>query len=192
MSSPIQRNQPLWDKVLVSVFLPLFVAWFILMPLGAVRFGWSEVPVWLQVLGALGLLLSFYIVYLSFRENAYLAVVAKLQKERGQSVVRSGPYRYVRHPMYTSMLLFFPGSALLLGSWGGPAAVPRASEPARLENRPRRPDAEERAGRIRPVRTEREVPAHPSCLVTIYTSGARTARYGACYLLTGTLAERET
>ena len=45
MSSPIQRDQPLWDKVLVSVFLPLFVAWSILMPLDAVRFGWSEVPV---------------------------------------------------------------------------------------------------------------------------------------------------
>jgi protein-S-isoprenylcysteine O-methyltransferase Ste14 len=34
-------------------------------------------------------------------------------------VVTSGPYRYVRHPMYASMFLFFPGSALLLGSWWG-------------------------------------------------------------------------
>jgi protein-S-isoprenylcysteine O-methyltransferase Ste14 len=34
-------------------------------------------------------------------------------------VVSSGPYRYVRHPMYASTLLFFPGSALLLGSWWG-------------------------------------------------------------------------
>ena len=119
MSSPIQRDQPLWDKVLVSVFLPLFVAWAILMPLDAVRFGWSEEPVWLQVLGALGLLLSFYFVYLTFRENEYLTTVARLQKERGQRVVRSGPYRYVRHPMYSGMLIFFPATALLLGSWWG-------------------------------------------------------------------------
>jgi protein-S-isoprenylcysteine O-methyltransferase Ste14 len=119
MSSPIQRGQPLWDKVFVVAVLVLFAAWLILMPLDAVRFGWSEVPGWLQLMGALGVVLSFYIVFLTFRENAYLALVAKLQEERGQSVVSTGPYRYVRHPMYASMFLFFPGSALLLGSWWG-------------------------------------------------------------------------
>jgi protein-S-isoprenylcysteine O-methyltransferase Ste14 len=84
-----------------------------------VRFGWSGVPDWLQVLGALGIVLSFYIMFLTFRENAYLALVVKLQEERGQRVVSTGPYRYVRHPMYAGMFLFFPGSALLLGSWWG-------------------------------------------------------------------------
>jgi protein-S-isoprenylcysteine O-methyltransferase Ste14 len=119
LSSPIQRGQPLWDKVFVAAITLLFVVWLILMPLDAVRFGWSEVPGWLQLLGALGLLLSFYILFLTFRENAYLAPVVKLQEERGQSVVTTGPYRYVRHPMYSSIFVFFPGSALLLGSWWG-------------------------------------------------------------------------
>src|SRR5215210_1526662 len=119
LSSPVQRGQPLWDKVFIAVLLPLFVAWLILMPLDAVRFGWSEVPGWLQIVGALGVVLSFYIMFLTFRENAYLALVVKVQEERGQSVVSTGPYRYVRHPMYASTFLFFPGSALLLGSWWG-------------------------------------------------------------------------
>ena len=119
ISSPIQRGQPLWDKVFVAGVMLLFVAWLIVMPLDAVRFGWSEVPNWLQISGALGLVLSLYIMFLTFRENAYLALVVKLQEEKGQSVVSTGPYRYVRHPMYASMFLFFPGSALLLGSWWG-------------------------------------------------------------------------
>jgi protein-S-isoprenylcysteine O-methyltransferase Ste14 len=119
MSSPMQRGQPLWDKVFVVAVMVLFVVWLILMPLDAVRFGWSEVPGWLQILGALGVVLSFYIMFLTFRENAYLALVVKVQEERGQSVVSTGPYRYVRHPMYASTFLFFPGSALLLGSWWG-------------------------------------------------------------------------
>jgi protein-S-isoprenylcysteine O-methyltransferase Ste14 len=119
MSAPIQRGQPLWDKLFVAAVLVLFVAWLIVMPLDAVRFGWSDVPDWLQLMGTLGVVLSFYIMFLTFRENAYLALVAKLQEERGQSVVSTGPYRYVRHPMYASMFLFFPGSALLLGSWWG-------------------------------------------------------------------------
>jgi len=119
MSSPMQRGQPLWDKVFVVAVMVLFIAWLILMPLDAVRFGWSEVPEWPQILGALGVVLSFYIMFLTFRENAYLALVVKVQEERGHSVVSTGPYRYVRHPMYASMFLFFPGSALLLGSWWG-------------------------------------------------------------------------
>jgi protein-S-isoprenylcysteine O-methyltransferase Ste14 len=119
LSPPIQRGQPLWDKVFVAAIVLLFVAWLILMPLDAVRLGWSEVPGWLQVLGAVGLVLSFYVLFLTFRENAYLALVVKVQEERGQTVVTSGPYRYVRHPMYASMFLFFPGCALLLGSWWG-------------------------------------------------------------------------
>ena len=119
LSSPIQRGQPLWDKVFVAALAPIFVVWLVLMPLDAVRFGWSEVPGWLQFLGALDLVLSFCIIFLTFRENAYLAPVVKLQEERGQSVVSTGPYRFVRHPMYSSMFMFFPGSALLLGSWAG-------------------------------------------------------------------------
>jgi protein-S-isoprenylcysteine O-methyltransferase Ste14 len=119
MAPPIQRDQPPWDRVLLSVVQLLFVPWLILMALDAVRFGWSEVPVWLRVLGALGIMLSLYIIYLTFRENAYLAPVVKLQGERGQSVVTTGPYRYVRHPMYSGTLIFIPATALLLGSWLG-------------------------------------------------------------------------
>ncbi|MBA3474174.1 MAG: isoprenylcysteine carboxylmethyltransferase family protein [Rubrobacter sp.] len=119
ISSPIQRNQPLWDTVLLPVLMLLFIAWLILMPLDAVRFGWSDVPVWLQVLGALGIMLSFYGMYLVYRENAYLYPVVKLQEEQRQSVVTTGPYRYVRHPMYASGLVLFPATALLLGSWLG-------------------------------------------------------------------------
>ena len=119
MSPPLQGDQPLWDKVFLPVVQLLVVAWFILMALDAVRFGWSELPVWLQVLGALGLMLSLDIIYLTFRENAYLSPVVKLQEERGQSVVRTGPYRHVRHPMYSGTLIFFPATALLLGSWLG-------------------------------------------------------------------------
>jgi len=44
-------------------------------------------------------------------------LVVKLQEERGQSVVSTGPYRYVRHLMYSNM--FFPATTLLLGSWWG-------------------------------------------------------------------------
>jgi protein-S-isoprenylcysteine O-methyltransferase Ste14 len=117
MSFPIQRGQPLWDKVLMSVFVPVFGVWLILMPLDAVRFAWSTVPVWLQVLGAVGVMLALSIWYITFRENTYLYPVVKV--DQGQRVVTTGPYRYVRHPLYASCLILFPAIALLLGSWWG-------------------------------------------------------------------------
>ena len=42
-----------------------------------------------------------------------------MQGERGQTVVSTGPYAYVRHPMYAAALLLFVGASLLLGSWYG-------------------------------------------------------------------------
>ena len=75
LSSSAQRGQPLWDKVFIAAVMLLFVAWLIFVPLDAVRFGWSDVPGWLRILGALGLSLSLCVVSLTFRENAYLAPV---------------------------------------------------------------------------------------------------------------------
>jgi protein-S-isoprenylcysteine O-methyltransferase Ste14 len=111
--------QHTWDKVFLYLMNLLFFAWLILMPLDAVRFQWSHMPDWLQAAGALVLLCSFYLFYRTFRENTYLSPVVRIQKDRGQTVVTTGPYHYVRHPMYSGFLLFVLGTALLLGSWYG-------------------------------------------------------------------------
>jgi protein-S-isoprenylcysteine O-methyltransferase Ste14 len=112
-------DQKTWDKVGFAVTYLVFLAWLILMPLDAVRFHWSQMPVWLQMAGAIILVCSFYLFFVTFRENSYLSAMVRIQKDRGQTVVSSGPYHYVRHPMYAAALLFLFGTALLLGSWYG-------------------------------------------------------------------------
>lgn len=107
------------DRVLFRLTGALFVAWLALMPLDAVRWHWSHVPGWLQVSGVCLLLCSFYLFFLTFRENSYLSPAIRIQRERGHRVVSTGPYRYVRHPMYSAFGLWFLGTALLLGSWCG-------------------------------------------------------------------------
>jgi len=92
------------------------LVWLVVMPLDAVRFHWSHLPFWLQVVGALTLVSSLACMYLAFRENAYVTPTVRIQEERGHAVVSTGPYRYVRHPMYTGFHLFFVGMPLLLGS----------------------------------------------------------------------------
>jgi len=112
-------DQQGWDKLLFPLLLVFPFAWFVFMSLDAVRFHWSPIPLWLQLVGAVMLLSSFYVLFLTFRENSYLSPVVRIQEERGHAVVSTGPYRYVRHPMYAGILVFVVGTSLLLASWYG-------------------------------------------------------------------------
>jgi protein-S-isoprenylcysteine O-methyltransferase Ste14 len=115
----IQKDQPMADKVLLSVLLLFLFGAFAFMALDAARFKWSAVPPWAQAAGALLLVLSIGFNYRVLRENSFAAPVVKVQSERGQRVITTGPYRYVRHPLYSGSLLFVAGTSLLLGSWWG-------------------------------------------------------------------------
>ena len=66
-------DQKTWDKVFLALTSVAFFAWLTVMALDAVRFRWSQVPPWLQGVGAFLLLASFYLFYRTFRENAYLS-----------------------------------------------------------------------------------------------------------------------
>jgi protein-S-isoprenylcysteine O-methyltransferase Ste14 len=108
-------DQQDWDKVLFPLIL--FFAWLALMAFDTARFHWSLVPVWLQAVGLMVLLCSFYLLFLTFRENSYLSPVVCIQAERGQVVVATGPYHVARHPMYAAIAVFTVGTVLSLGSW---------------------------------------------------------------------------
>jgi protein-S-isoprenylcysteine O-methyltransferase Ste14 len=112
-------DQKGWDKTLFPLLLALVFAWLMFISVDAGRFHWSPEPLWLQVVGAVVLLCSFYLFFLTFRENSYLSTVVRLQSERGHCVISTGPYHYVRHPMYAGFLLFMTGTPLFLGSWYG-------------------------------------------------------------------------
>lgn len=114
-----QPDQKRWDKLFTALSGLLSIVLLVLVPLDAVRYRWSEVPAWLQLIGAAGVAFSLVIIYLTFRENAYLSTVVRIQEDRGQRVVSTGPYSYVRHPMYAGVLLLFPSATILLGSWYG-------------------------------------------------------------------------
>ena len=51
--------------------------------------------------------------------RAFLSPVVRMQGDRGQTVISTGPYHYVRHPMYAGLLFFVIGTSLLLGSGYG-------------------------------------------------------------------------
>ncbi len=119
MQSPLRGDQRPRDRLIMAVLLLLFWGWFAVMALDARRFGWSHVPVWGKVLGALLVAGAFWGWITVLRANRFAATNVRVQHERGQTVISTGPYAFVRHPMYGYAILLIVGTALLLGSlWG--------------------------------------------------------------------------
>jgi protein-S-isoprenylcysteine O-methyltransferase Ste14 len=124
LSSPWQQGQPWWDRLFLLLLIPLWFAWLALMALDARRWHWSQMPSWLNAVGAVLIVVGFLGVCRVFAENSFAAPVVRLQAERGQRVIDTGPYAIVRHPMYAAALLYVIGMPLLLGSWAGLCAAP--------------------------------------------------------------------
>jgi protein-S-isoprenylcysteine O-methyltransferase Ste14 len=118
LSSPLQRGQPLSDKIILLLCLATWGGLIVFVPLDVFRFHLMHNPGWL--VSSLGLLLvvtGYSIIYLAFSENAFAAMVVKYQKESGHAAVASGIYRLVRHPIYAGGSLAWVGVALWLGSY---------------------------------------------------------------------------
>lgn len=123
MSSPLNRNQRPRDRAIIMVFLAAYVGWFVLIGLDH-RFAWTGTPLMVQILGATLIGAGMVLVWETFRANTFATTQVRVQTERAQTVVNSGPYRYIRHPMYAGMVLFVIGTALTLGSlWALAATV---------------------------------------------------------------------
>jgi protein-S-isoprenylcysteine O-methyltransferase Ste14 len=124
MGGAFQKGQVPADKVFMAVMLVVWYGWLVLMALDARRWRLSHMPEALSYIGALLIAVGFFVVWLTFRENSFAAPVIRIQQERGQRVIDSGPYRYVRHPMYAGAILYLIGMPLLLGSWLGLLVLP--------------------------------------------------------------------
>ena len=113
------------QKSVVAFAGLMFIAGFVVAGLDY-RFGWSQVPTWV-VIAASVLFLASYALYAEvMRENAYLS--RTIQVQEGQTVVDTGLYGIVRHPMYAVTILLFLMMPLVLGSWY--ALIPFAFYPA--------------------------------------------------------------
>ncbi len=117
MRPPMQQAQKSWDKPLLFAIFGGWAALHIIAGLDAVRFGWSQMPLWLEIVGALAVVMGIYVFHIVMRENSYASAVVKVDTERGHKVISTGPYAWVRHPMYAGAIFYFLGTALLLGSW---------------------------------------------------------------------------
>ncbi len=114
----MSRNKEIktWDKMIMTAYSFLLIILLAVPGLDAVRFVWSDVPLFVKVLGFMGYIPALLFGFWAVRENAYASDVVRIQEDRGHSVCTTGPYRFVRHPMYVGVILFILCFPLSLGS----------------------------------------------------------------------------
>jgi protein-S-isoprenylcysteine O-methyltransferase Ste14 len=105
-----------WDKILLGFF---FTAVYAIVPVAALddgRFHWLPLPWWVCGLGYVLFLAGMGLVTWAEAVNKFFEVTVRIQTDRGQKVIDTGPYALVRHPGYVAGILFCVGTALSLGS----------------------------------------------------------------------------
>ncbi|TXL75231.1 isoprenylcysteine carboxylmethyltransferase family protein [Vineibacter terrae] len=137
--SRFQPGTKRWDLILLWLMLPAMIAEIPFAALDAGRMSWSMVPAFIVVLGYVLLGAGIALGTWAQAVNRFFEPGVRLQRERGQHVISTGPYAIVRHPGYVSALMVFAGLALALASWW--ALIPAAWASAILILRTQREDA---------------------------------------------------
>ncbi len=112
-----KKNVKTWDRIFIFVYIFFLMIMLCLTGLDAVRFQWSHVPLFLKIIGFLGFIPGFILGFWAMRENTYLSDTVRIQEDRGHKVCKTGPYRYVRHPMYIGVIIAMLCFPFALGSY---------------------------------------------------------------------------
>jgi protein-S-isoprenylcysteine O-methyltransferase Ste14 len=111
------RNEQRATQKIIQALAGVLAAALIIVPGLDHHFGWSSAPVAVVLIADLLVVVGFAIVFQVFKENSFAASTIKVEDE--QRVISSGPYRLVRHPMYSGASMALIATPLALGSlWG--------------------------------------------------------------------------
>jgi protein-S-isoprenylcysteine O-methyltransferase Ste14 len=114
--SRFQPGTKKWDLILLAVLLPAMIVEIPVATLDAGRMGWSDVPLWFVLIGYVLLVGGVAVTTWAQAVNPFFEPRVRIQKERAQQVVTSGPYRFVRHPGYTAAIAVFIAIPLAVAS----------------------------------------------------------------------------
>lgn len=124
-SKMVHSDAKSYDQLYLRLSIPLGFLTLIVAALDAVRFGWTSLPPAALYPGIVLNVAAIVPTLAAMLANPFLETMVRIQEDRGHRVISSGPYRFVRHPMYVGMVLHYLSVPLLLGSrWSSlPAAA---------------------------------------------------------------------
>ena len=115
-----------WDKIYSIVSIPVYFAILIISILDGGRFDWEpRIPILVVIIGVVVYTIGQIIILWAKKVNKFFSTVVRIQKDRGQTVCKDGPYRFVRHPGYLGGLLYNIVTPFVLSSFWGliPAVI---------------------------------------------------------------------
>jgi len=112
-AGPAAEREPA-QRIIIGLLLLCLAAMLVVSGFDR-RFGWSDVPPPLSILGAFSIVASFAIFFIVMKQNSYAAATVRV--ERGQTVISTGLYGIVRHPMYAGVLPLVVAMPLALASY---------------------------------------------------------------------------
>jgi protein-S-isoprenylcysteine O-methyltransferase Ste14 len=123
--SRFQRGTEKWDLALVALILAAMMTEIAVASLDAGRMRWSHVPPWVVLLGYVLTVGGVAVTAWAQAVNPFFEPGVRIQSERNQHPISTGPYKFIRHPGYSAAIAMFVGISLALASWWAliPAAV---------------------------------------------------------------------
>jgi protein-S-isoprenylcysteine O-methyltransferase Ste14 len=115
-----------WDKICSIISAPVSFTILIISILDGGRFDWEpRIPILVVIIGVVAYAIGQIIVLWAKKVNKFFSIVVRIQKDRGQTVCKDGPYRFVRHPGYLGGLLYIIVTPIVLSSFWGliPAVI---------------------------------------------------------------------
>ncbi|MFC1691589.1 methyltransferase family protein [Nanoarchaeota archaeon] len=101
-----------WDKIIMMGIAITMTAAFVMPSLG-IKYGWPRLPLILEPIGFIGVIIAMIGISFVFKENSHAALTVKIQKN--QKVISTGPYKYVRHPLYSWFVVLMLSVPLAFG-----------------------------------------------------------------------------
>lgn len=112
----VRQDTKTYDRILLRLILSLTIVQPLIAGLDTVRFAWSPMPFWTVYPGIGLFMISANLITWVLVKNPHADSSVRIENQRDHTVVTSGPYRFVRHPMYVGLILLHTSIALILGS----------------------------------------------------------------------------
>ncbi len=116
---PFAEKEPS-QKIIMSLASLGFIGLLVLPALDH-RFGWSQMSPAVVLTGDLLVALGWLGIFVVFKENSFTSATIEIAAD--QHVISTGPYAFIRHPMYATALVMLLGIPIGLGSWWGVLVV---------------------------------------------------------------------
>jgi protein-S-isoprenylcysteine O-methyltransferase Ste14 len=111
----MRTNEKRKEQKMVLKFSFLCFPFIYILPGLDKRFNWSQMPILLEMISLFLVLIGYVMIMSVLKSNSYASRI--IEVDENQKVISTGPYAIVRHPMYSSVIIFYFFTPIALGSY---------------------------------------------------------------------------